>query len=122
MFSVGIDMIEISRIEKSMNRPGFLKFVFSEEEIFYFEKKSFPCQSIAAAFCAKEAFSKAMGTGVRGFKLKEIELLHDDLGAPYIFLKGNAKKLFSGKIANISVSLTHTKDYASAVVLCEKIN
>ena len=115
-------MVEISRIEKSMKKPSFLKFVFSEEEIFYFKKNKFPCQSIAAAFCAKEAFSKAMGTGLRGFKLKEIQLLHDDLGAPYISLKGNAKKLFSGKIANISVSLTHTKNYASAVVLCEKIN
>ena len=114
-------MVEISRIEKSMKRPGFLKFVFSEEEMFYFEKKNFPCQSIAAAFCAKEAFSKAVGTGVRGFKLKEVELLHNDLGAPYISLKGNAKKLFSG-ITNISVSLTHTKNYASAVVLCENIN
>lgn len=122
MFSVGIDAVEISRIEKSMKHPGFLKYVFSEEEIAYFEKRKFPCQSIAAAFCAKEAFSKAVGTGFRGFKLKEIEVLHDDLGAPYISLKGNAKKLFGLKIANISVSLTHTKNDAMAVVLCEKNN
>ena len=113
-------MVEISRIRNSIKNPKFLKFIFSSEEIKELEKKNFSVSSIAAAFCAKEAFSKAVGTGFRGFFFKDVQVFHDNLGRPYIVLKGKAKELFEGSINNISLSLTHTKNYACGVVLCEK--
>lgn len=118
MISTGIDMIEISRIKKSIKKPRFLKFIFSKEEIDFLKKIKFNVQSISAAFCAKEAFAKAMGSGFRGFSFRDINIFHDDLGKPYISLSGNAEKLFSSNILEISLSLTHTKNYACAVVVC----
>ena len=113
-------MIEIHRIERSIKNRKFLKSFFSTEEIKEFEKRKFKVDSIAAAFCAKEAFSKAMGTGLRGFSLKDVQLLHNSLGMPYILLDGNAKELFSSLIDEMSVSLTHTESYACAAVVCMK--
>ena len=121
MITVGIDMIEISRIKKSMQSEGFIKRFFGEEEIKELESKNFVAQSVAANFCAKEAFSKAIGTGIRNFKLKEVEILRNELGKPYIKLTGNALKISQDKNFRFDVSLTHTKEYASAVVLCEKL-
>ena len=67
MFECGVDVVRIDRIAKSIQNPRFLERVFSAEEIEAFARKNMPVQSIAAAFSAKEAFSKALGTGVRGF-------------------------------------------------------
>ncbi len=114
-FSVGTDMVETDRIRKSVSRERFLKMVFSEEELELFGKKASPYESMAANWAAKEAFAKALGTGVRGFELKEISCLRDELGAPYLKLSGKAQKAAEG--LRFSVSLTHTKEYASAVVL-----
>ena len=72
-------------------------------------------QSIAANFAAKEAFSKALATGIRGFSLNEISVLRDGLGAPYIKLSGKA--LEAAKGLRFKVSITHTKTVASAIVL-----
>lgn len=118
MVSVGVDMVEISRIKKSMQNARFLKFILGSEEYSQLEQKKFPIQSIAANFCAKEAFSKAIGTGIRGFGIKNIQILRDDIGKPYIFLTGNALKKAEDKNLVFSVSLTHTKTYACAVVVC----
>jgi len=112
-------MVEINRIRKSVKNPKFLSLVFGEKENFEIQKK-FSVQSIAARFCAKEAFSKAVGLGFRGFSFKDVEVLHDNLGKPYISLEGSAKKLMKNENYEISVSLTHTKSYASAVVVIEK--
>lgn len=117
MFSVGIDLVEIKRISKSVNNNKFLQRVFGKEEYIYLEKNNFPIQSVAANFCAKEAFSKAIGTGIRGFKLKEVELLRDEKGMPYFKFSGNALKIVTDKDLKFSVSVTHTDEYASAVVI-----
>lgn len=121
MLSVGIDSIEISRIEKSVSNPRFVKRVFGENELAELRERSMPIQSMAACFCAKEAFGKALGTGVRGFKLSEVELLHEKNGRPYIKLKGSAKAIANSicdKIDNsIKVSVTHTNELASVIVI-----
>ena len=109
-------MVEIDRIKKSVSRESFIKRVFSEDELEYFSTKASPYESMAANWAAKEAFSKALGTGVRGFELKEVSCLRDELGAPYLRLCGKAAEAAEG--LTFSVSLTHTKEYASAVVLC----
>ena len=121
MVSVGIDMIEIERIEKCMKREGFLNKFFGEEEILQLKSKKFIIQSVAANFCAKEAFSKAIGTGIRRFKLREVEILRNEMGKPYIKLTGDAFDIAASNGYKFDVSLTHTKQFASAVVVCEKV-
>ena len=75
-------------------------------------------ETAAVGFCAKEAFGKAMGTGVRGFRLNEVQLLRLESGAPCLVLSGEAAKLAEGW--RFAVSATHTNEYASVVVLAEK--
>ncbi|HHW46515.1 MAG TPA: holo-ACP synthase [Clostridiales bacterium] len=120
MLSVGIDLIEIDRIKQSVENQKFISRVFGEHEQFELLRKQNNIQSYAAAFAAKEAFAKALGTGFRGFSLNEIELLHDELGAPYLKLSGRALEIAEEKRLRFSVSVTHTDNYAAAVVVAEK--
>lgn len=114
----GIDSVEIDRIKKSIQNKKFLERFFSQKEITLFEKRGFSPQTIAANFCVKEAFSKALGTGICGFSLKEVSALRNELGAPYLELDGKAKEL--AKNLAFSVSITHTDKYATAVVIACK--
>ena len=114
---VGIDLVEIERIEKMLENSRFLKRVFSEKELVEFEKHGYKPESIAGAFAAKEAFSKCLGTGVRGFSLNEISLLHNDFGAPFLELEGRAKVVAEEQNLTLCVSISHTKDTAAAVVV-----
>ncbi len=117
MLYAGVDIQDISRIKKSMESERFMKRVFSDSELEMFSLRGFPPQTVAANFCAKEAFSKALGTGVRGFKLCEVSVLRDALGKPYFLFEGNAKKLSENK--KFQVSLSHTADIATAYVIGE---
>lgn len=123
----GVDMIEVKRIKDSIDRygKGFVEKIFTPEEINYCEsRKNQKFQSYAARFAAKEAVSKALGTGIsNGVTLKSIEVLASGTaGKPNIVFHGGAKELFV-KMGGISadISLTHTKDYATAfaVLLCK---
>lgn len=115
MYKAGIDLIEISRIEKSVQNQKFIERVFSQKEIALFSAKSHPYQSMAGNWAAKEAFSKTLGTGVSGFALNEVSVLRDELGAPFIELTGKALELSKGY--EFSVSITHTKSLAQAIVI-----
>lgn len=90
--TVGIDMAEIERIKASAENESFLKRVFSETEISYAFKKKNYAESLAAFFAAKEAFGKALGTGIAGFSPKEVSVFHDDKGKPYLRFSGSAEK------------------------------
>ena len=116
--TVGIDLVEISRIKQSIQNPRFLTRVFSDSERELFAGKNFSLQTIAANFAGKEAFSKAIGTGIRGFCLSEVSVLRDQMGAPYLSLSGQAAEI--GKGYTFSISLTHTQNYASAVVIANQ--
>lgn len=118
MISVGTDMVEISRIEKSTKNDKFLKFILGKEEYNQLQKRNFSPGSVAANFCAKEAFLKSLGMGLGKIKLKSIQVLRSDTGKPYIFLVDDALVYAQKNNFKFSVSLTHTKDYASAVVIC----
>ncbi len=120
MLSVGVDLVEINRIEKSLKNPRFCKRVLGENEYLQLMMRGFPVQSVAASFCAKEAFSKAMGTGVRGFELNEVELLREENGRPYLKLSGFAERMAKERRLEFAVSVTHTKEYAQAVVVAEQ--
>ncbi len=116
MLRNGIDLVEIARIRLSAENSAFVKRVYGERERAYFAKQKHPEPHLAGAFAAKEAFSKALGTGVRGFSLCEVEVLHDALGAPYFALSGNAKALAEAQNLTFSLSITHTDTLAAAFV------
>lgn len=120
MFSSGIDLVEIKRIEKSVKNEKFLNKVYSQREIEYFNKRNFPVETIAGSFCVKEAFSKAIGTGIRGFSLNEVEVLHDELGKPFLSFLGKAKVIAEKLSYTYSVSISHTSEYATAIVIAYK--
>ncbi len=111
-------MVEIARIEKSMKNHRFLKFILGEKEYVQLKERGFPPRSVAANFCAKEAFLKSLGFGFGKIKIKNIQILRNELGGPYFFLTGDALEYSEKNNLKFSVSLTHTKVYASAVVLC----
>ena len=73
-------------------------------------------EHLAGAFAAKEAFAKALGTGIRGFSLCEVEVLHDTLGAPYFALSGKAAALAEARALEFTLSITHTGTLAAAMV------
>ncbi|WP_300356697.1 holo-ACP synthase [Fusobacterium sp.] len=112
---IGNDIIEISRIEKAIAKEIFIKKVFTENEIALISKKGNKAESFAGRFSAKEAISKALGTGVRNFSLTDIEILNNDLGKPYVIFKNNIEN-FNDKYF-IDISISHCKDYATAVAI-----
>lgn len=120
MLLAGIDLVEIKRIKKSMVNPRFLLRILGPTEYSQLELRGFPVQSVAASFSAKEAFSKALGTGFRGFLLSEVELLREDSGKPYFKLSGSALQIAQERKIVFHVSVTHTREYASAVVIGEE--
>lgn len=122
IFGVGIDIIEVERIKKQITKKNnFKKRIFSQKEIEYCESKKNRAQNYAARFAAKEAFFKAIGTGLRGgLAFNEIEIVQDKMGKPEIVLYGNARRFISEKkLSNIHVSLSHIEDFACAIVIIE---
>ena len=120
---VGIDMIETQRVQAKISKEsGFREMVFSENEINYCESKANKFEHYAARFAAKEAFFKALGTGWKnGTSFNEIEITNEDSGKPELVLLGEtAKTIGPMSIGKISVSLSHLKDIAAAVVVIEK--
>lgn len=119
IFGVGCDIVEIERFEKIDKR--FFEKYFTQKERELFEKKKYAPQTVAANFAAKEAFSKALGTGVIGFSLCEVEALRDELGKPYINVYGKAEELCKKLgIGKIFISLSHSREMAMAYVVAEK--
>jgi holo-[acyl-carrier protein] synthase len=120
---IGIDLIEVDRVTSKIGKDsGFREFVFSEDEITYCESKAKKYEHYAACFAGKEAFLKALGTGwSNGVAFNEIEIIHDGSGKPSIRLTGSTAELVN-KMGpfNITVSLTHLKNIAAAVVILEK--
>lgn len=110
---IGLDIVEINRIEKAMKRSGkFQERILSEHElnIFYQLSEKRRVEFLAGRFAAKEAYSKANGTGIgKGCEFHQIEVLKDDLGKPTLY--------FDGKIVSGHVSITHSKEYAVAQVI-----
>lgn len=110
---IGLDMVEISRIERAAKREHFLKRVFTKREREYY----FSCgrtESLAGMWCVKEAVGKALGTGVV-FALTDVETVHDGSGKPQAVLHGKAAFLAAGR--KVEVSITHTKEIAAAVAV-----
>ena len=126
IYGIGIDVIDIKRIEKVINKYGtrFKKKCFHKDEINKSESRHKSIESYAKRYAAKEACAKALGTGLaKGVFWKDIEVKNDVLGKPYIKLHNNAKILLQSKISNqarIELSLTDEKNYALANVIIFK--
>ena len=122
IIGIGTDIIEINRIEKVMNRTGnFIEKSFTHNEIQYFKSKGLKGNVIAGNFAAKEAISKAIGTGFRGFGLKDIEVLRDELGKPVVNLSEKIYNLLEIKEFNVHISISHSKENAIAYAVMEVI-
>ena len=124
IFGIGTDIVNIKRMDRSIKRFGthFKNKFFSKKEISYCEKKKNSSAFYAKRFAAKEALSKALGTGIRkGIDLKNIEVSNDSYGKPYIALKGNVAKYLNKKINSkkydIHLSLSDDKPWAQATVI-----
>lgn len=110
---IGIDIIEIDRVKSAVKhyKDSFLRKVFTKREIAYCtKKKALKFPELAARFAAKEAYSKAIGTGIRGIRWRGIEVLNAGNGKPRLYINKKLSK-------NSLVSLSHSKEYAAAVVL-----
>lgn len=120
---IGTDIIEIDRVSKAVEKNSkFLEKYFTENEIKLFKERHYNMSTIAANFAIKEAVSKALGTGFRGFSLKAIEALRDDLGKPYINLYDGAKVLKEeDSIKHIHVTVSHNREHVVAFVVCEGV-
>ncbi|MCX8159782.1 MAG: holo-ACP synthase [Candidatus Saccharicenans sp.] len=123
IFGVGVDIIEVARVEDKLSRtPGLKEKLYTPVEIAYCESKKFPFQHYAARFAAKEAFMKALGTGwSRGVKFSEIEVRNLESGQPVLEVYGRARELCREEgIIRFYVSLSHLQTKAVATVVLEK--
>ncbi|MDI6850150.1 MAG: holo-ACP synthase [Candidatus Saccharicenans sp.] len=123
IFGVGVDIIEVARVEDKLTRtPGLKEKIYTPVEIAYCESKKFPFQHYAARFAAKEAFMKALGTGwARGVRFSEIEVRNLESGQPVVEVYGRARELCQTEgITRFYVSLSHLQTKAVATVVLEK--
>lgn len=112
---VGIDLLEIERLERALaRRPGLAERLFSEGERAYAQRRARPGQHLAARFCAKEAVAKALGLGGWGFR--DIEVVGDG-GPPRVVLHGAVAERARALGVEVRVSLTHTRRDAAAVAV-----
>lgn len=118
---VGCDIIEIERIARAIKSESFIRRVFTAEEAAYCQRRGQQAAaSFAARFAVKEAVLKALGTGLREGSLQEIAVDNDGLGKPLVQLSGHfamlAKQL---GVKNIQISLSHSRELATAYVIME---
>ena len=116
---IGNDIIEIERIEKAISKESFKIKIYTQRELENIEKRGDRVETYAGIFSAKEAISKAIGTGVREFSLTDLEILNDDLGKPYVAVSERLDKIIKSKKENyqIEISISHSKKYATAVAI-----
>ena len=120
ILGVGTDIIEIDRIKNAIdNTPGFLEKVFTEREVEELSKNTLRVESVAGNFAVKEAVSKAVGTGIRGFSCRDIEVFRDELGKPIVRVSSKIEEVIKSKDYLFNVSISHNKTMAIAFVVLE---
>ena len=122
IIGIGIDIVEIRRIKEAVERnENFVEKIFGKEEIEYLKLRNMRPEYIAGRFAAKEAVSKALGTGFRGFNIKDIVIDRTTLGKPIVVLKGKAKLLAQKHGGyKFHLSISHGEDNAIAYAVMEK--
>ena len=120
IYGIGADIVKVKRLKKSVKKKKFIPKLFNQHEINKCKKTKNYLHCYAKRFAAKEAFSKALGTGIsKGINFKEIIILNNKNGKPYIELEGKTKYIVKKKLKKrykISLSLTDEDNYAVAFV------
>ncbi len=123
VIGLGTDLIEIARIERSVERygPAFLERIYTPGEIAYCQRKRNAAESFAARFAAKEAGAKALGTGIsRGVSWREFEVRRQPGQRPELHLSGRALEIADRLgVRRLSLSLSHSETLSMAVVVAE---
>ncbi|MHC5053686.1 MAG: holo-ACP synthase [Planctomycetota bacterium] len=123
ILGVGTDIVEIARIERSIERHGerFTKRIYTDPEIAYCTRFKRSAQHFAGRWAAKEAAGKALGTGVFGsIRFRDVEVTNDERGKPLLAFSGSAAELASAMgAARLHVSIAHSDSHATAVVVIE---
>ena len=125
IIGTGVDIVENSRIKKSIANNSFLNRVFTNKEILISKKIKNKTSYFAKRFAAKEAFVKSLGTGFRdGLNLKDISIINDKLGKPSFFINKKIKKLIKKRFKinsfNFFLSISDEKKYSIAFVVFQK--
>ena len=123
VLGIGVDLVECARIERSLERFGakFLHRVFTDGEIEYSMSMKFPARHLAARFAAKEAVSKAFGTGIgKSMGWRDIDVHKKPSGEPFLVFGGGAEKLAKERgVTNALITLSHSEQHAVATVVLE---
>lgn len=118
--SIGVDIVEVDRIKNILakDRDHFYRRIFTNSEIEYVKSKKHRAETVAGLFSLKEAISKLLGDGIGQLNWKDLEILHDEFGKPYLNLDDKIKKILEElKLKNIEVSISHEKNYAIAMAV-----
>jgi holo-[acyl-carrier protein] synthase len=123
VLGVGVDLVECARIEHSLARFGerFLHRVFTDGEIAYSQSMKFPARHLAARFAAKEALSKAFGTGIgKAMSWKDLDVRKKESGEPFVVLDGGAREMAESRsVRKVWITLSHTDQHAMAMIVLE---
>lgn len=118
LIGIGTDIIEIERIKSSLSNKHFLDRIYTSEEKKLFNGRNY--QTLAGNFAAKEAIAKALGTGFKNINPKDIEILRDAKGKPYVNLYNSAFSAFSSLNAfEVHITISHSKKDAIAYAIIE---
>lgn len=123
VLGIGVDLVECARIERSIERFGdrFLHRVFTDGEIEYSMSMKFPARHLAARFAAKEAVSKAFGTGIgKAMGWRDIDVRKKPSGEPFLVFSDGADKLAKARgVTNALITLSHSDQHAVATIVLE---
>src|SRR6266403_4803424 len=124
VLGIGVDLVEVERIQHSLDRFGerFMNRVFTEGEIVYSMSMKFPARHLAARFAAKEAVSKAFGTGIgKAMGWRDIDVRKKPSGEPFLVFSGSAQELAVNRgVTSALITLSHTDHHAIACVVLER--
>lgn len=124
ILGIGCDVAKTERFKKWVLSDGMIDRFYNNKEKLAKGSLKRACEYYAARFCAKEAFSKALGTGIFGFNLKEVFVIKSSDGRPSLCVEGKAKKIMNERFGTqcvLHVTLSHEKEYAIAFVVIEKV-
>lgn len=120
ILGIGTDIIEIERINRAINNtPMFLEKIFTKRELEELNRSTLRVESVAGNFAVKEAVSKAVGTGMRGFTFTDIEVFRDELGKPIVQVSDKIKDIIKVDNYIFNVSISHNRTCAIAFVILE---
>lgn len=123
ILGTGVDIVEVDRFSKLINNPDFINRFFNKKEQKTYNNAQSMCEHYASRFAAKEAFGKALGTGLASFSLTDIFVKNDEKGKPYIQVENKAEEVLKKTYGDckIHLSLSHEKTFAIAYVIIESV-